>query len=105
MAEYRVEITISEHDEAVALSVLEALERSCPENGPIMVEHVDASTFEYVLATDAGNAIAACSELGARFAQALALTGLDQAAIVGLHGDAVAANDLDEFSPRDLEPV
>jgi hypothetical protein len=105
MAEYRVEITIREDDEKVALALLATLERRCPTTGPIMVQHVGAGTLEYVLATDASNAIEACSELGEQFVQALGVIGLDRLAIVALHGDAVPADELDEFAERDLHPV
>jgi hypothetical protein len=103
MAEYRVEITIRESSEAVGFSVLQALERDCPETGPIMVIHGDA--LEYVLGTDAANAVEACAQLSDRFTQVLTTIGLDQLTIVGLHGDAVPQDELDEFRAAGLQPA
>jgi hypothetical protein len=103
MAEYRVEITIRETEEAVGFSLLSVLERSCPDAGTIMVQNTDQGTLEYVLATDAANAVEACAHIGRRFGQALASMGLDGAVIVSLHGDAVPANELAEFPRLDVQ--
>jgi len=106
MAEYRVEITICEPDEAVAIALLEALERDCRDAGPVMVDHRAAAAFEYVLGTDARNAVEACAHLGDRFARAMRVVGLSPDAIVGVHGQAVPAADLDDLAPADpLQPV
>lgn len=106
--EHRTEITMLERDEDRALAMLEALERTAGDAGPVLAMDVDAGTASYLLAVDADSAIEATDVAGRKFIEALT-SYFEQAAvahdiqIVDVHTTVVPVEELEDVG--ELQPA